>query len=396
MTDPNRRDKFNLPEGVIYLDGNSLGPLPSHVPQRLANATNEAWGRHLIKAWNEDDWIGLPGRIGDRIARMIGAPKGTVRACDSTSINLYKLLSAAIEKSGKKGIVLSDTGNFPTDLYVAQGLVASEPNISLKLVDPEDIEDAITPDVCVVMLTQVDYRTGRRHNMERITNLSHEAGALILWDLAHSAGALDVDLEGVGADFAVGCGYKYLNGGPGAPAFLYVAEQHHDTMSDVAGWFGHAEPFAFETEFRAASGIDRFTVGTPPVLSMVALDGALDLFDDVKRADVAQRSTALTQLFIDEISVFADAYDLVLATPIETKNRGSHVSWHHPNAYPVMQALISLGVIGDMRAPDYLRFGFAPLYNTDDEVRRAAAILREVLETGSWDQPQFHARKAVT
>lgn len=396
MTDPNRRDKFNLPENLIYLDGNSLGPLPVHVPERLATATNVAWGQHLIRAWNEDDWINLPARIGDRVARLVGAPKGTVRACDSTSINLYKLLSTAIQKSGKRGIVLSDTGNFPTDLYIAQGLVADEPNVSLRLVEPEDIEDAITPDVSVLMLTQVDYRTGRRHDMEQLTRLAHTAGALVIWDLAHSAGTLDVDLEGVDADFAVGCGYKYLNGGPGAPAFLYVARRHHEIMPDVAGWFGHAEPFAFETGFRAASGIDRFTVGTPPVLSMVSLDAALDLFDDMNMVEVAQRSALLTQLFIDEVSVFAGRLELTLETPSVPSERGSHVSWRHPDAYPVMQALIAEGVIGDMRAPDFLRFGFAPLYNTEDEVRRAAAILREVLESRSWDQPQFHARKAVT
>ncbi|MEO0544287.1 MAG: kynureninase [Pseudomonadota bacterium] len=396
MTDPNRRDKFNLPDGIIYLDGNSLGPLPAHVPQRLDATVNKAWGKNLITAWNEDDWIGLPQRTGERIARLIGAPTGAVRVCDSTSINLYKVLSIALDRVGGSGVVLSDTGNFPTDLYIAQGLVARRGGFDLKLVEPNDVESAIGPDVAVVMLTQVDYRTGRRHDMARISRLAHDVGALVIWDLAHSAGALEVDLAGVDADFAVGCGYKYLNGGPGAPAFIFVADRHHEAAPDMSGWFGHAAPFAFETEFRPSSGIDRFTVGTPPVLSMIALDAALDLFDDVEMADLARKSENLTQLFIDEISVFADMFDLSLVTPSIASERGSHVSLRHANAYPVMQALISNGVIGDMRAPDFLRFGFAPLYNTEEEVRRAAVVLRDILQTKAWDQPEFHARKAVT
>ncbi|MEL6920460.1 MAG: kynureninase [Pseudomonadota bacterium] len=396
MADVNCRDKFHLPDDIIYLDGNSLGPLPAHVPRVVEAAMKDAWGKRLIKAWNEDDWIGLSQRVGERIARLIGAPYGTVRACDSTSVNLYKVLSAALAVKGNKGIVLSDTGNFPTDLYVAEGLVARLPDATLQIVDPTAVVETIDDRVSVVMLTQVDYRTGRTHDMAAITAAAHDAGALVIWDLAHSAGALDVHLSEIDADFAVGCGYKYLNGGPGAPAFLFVAERHQSAIPDVAGWFGHAEPFAFETEFRAAQGIDRFTVGTPPVLSLVALDAALDLFDDLAMADIQARSSRLTQIFIDEIGAFASDHHLRLATPVAPENRGSHVSWHHPNAYPVMQAMIDRGVIGDMRAPDFLRFGFAPLYNTETEVLQAAATLREILETKAWDAPQFHARKAVT
>ena len=396
MTDPNRRDKFNLPEDIIYLDGNSLGPLPTHVPEVVAKTINEAWGRHLIKSWNAYDWINLQARVGERIAKLIGAPNATVRACDSTSVNLFKVLSAAVEKAGNKGLVLSDTGNFPTDLYIAQGVVAQQSNVSLKLVEPEKVDTALTPAVSVVLLTEVDYRTGRRHNMQQITRLAHDVGALVVWDLAHSTGALDVDLSGINADFAVGCGYKYLNGGPGAPAFLYVAEKHQDAMPDISGWFGHARPFSFETEFTPAKGIDRFAVGTPPVLSLVSLDAALDVFDDVEMANIMQRSGELTQVFIDDVSAFADEFELQLVTPKSAAERGSHVSWRHPNAYPVMQALIANGVIGDMRAPDFLRFGFAPLYNTVEEVKRASGILQEILQSRAWDRPDFHARKAVT
>ncbi|MEN0001027.1 MAG: kynureninase [Pseudomonadota bacterium] len=396
MNDPNRRDKFLLPDDVIYLDGNSLGPLPAHVPAVVSATVNEAWGTRLIRAWNEDDWIGLSARTGNRIARLIGAPENSVRAGDSTSVNLYKALAAALAIQGNKGVILSDSGNFPTDLYVAQGLVNRLPETRLAIVDPEAVSDAINERVSVVMLTQVDYRTGRKHDMAAITAKAHEVGALVIWDLAHSAGAFAVDLTGVDADFAIGCGYKYLNGGPGAPGFLFVAPRHQNAMPDVAGWFGHAAPFAFETEFRPAAGIDRFSVGTPPILSLQALDAALDVFDDVNLIDLERRSGELTQLFIDEILAFADAYDLRLATPYASDQRGSHVSWHHPNAYPVMQALIAEGVIGDMRAPDYLRFGFAPLYNEADEVRRAVALLHDILATGRWDTPHYRARNKVT
>ncbi|MEM1378800.1 MAG: kynureninase [Pseudomonadota bacterium] len=396
MADVNRRDKFALPDGVIYLDGNSLGPLPKHVPHRVSSTVQDAWGQRLIRAWNEDDWIGLSEKTGERIARLIGASYGTVRVCDSTSINLYKALSTALALKKNRGVVLSDSGNFPTDLYVAEQLTARLPDASLKVVQPSEIIDSISRGISVVMLTHVDYRTGRKHNMEAITQAAHNVGAVVVWDLAHSAGALDVDLSTSGADFAVGCGYKYLNGGPGAPAFLYVAEKLHDAMPQVAGWFGHAAPFAFETGFRAAEGIDRFTVGTPPVLSMVSLDAALDLFEEMDMADVQKRSSELTRLFIDEVGEYAPDHELVLATPPAPVDRGSHVSWHHPYAYPVMQALIARGVIGDMRAPDYLRFGFAPLYNTDDEVRAAAGHLKDILEKRTWDAPEFRARKAVT
>lgn len=396
MADPNRRDKFQLPNGVIYLDGNSLGPLPIGVTEFVGDTMTQAWGKRLIKAWNADDWITLSQRVGGKIARLIGAHPGTVRACDSTSVNLYKVLSAALAMKGNCGAILSDTGNFPTDLYVAQGLASRLPDVTLRMVAPHDVYDAINGDVAVVMLTQVDYRTGRKHDMHEITTLAHDVGALVIWDLAHSAGAFDVRLEAAQADFAVGCGYKYLNGGPGAPAFLYVAERHLSALPNMVGWFGHAAPFAFETEFEPSQSIDRFTVGTPPVLSMVALEAALALWDDVDLRAVQERSTLLTDTFINSVSEFADAYELHLATPRDPAMRGSHVSWHHPHAYPVMQALIDRGVIGDMRAPDFLRFGFAPLFNTVDEVREAAAVLHDILKTRYWDQPQFHARKAVT
>lgn len=391
------RGRFALPDDIIYLDGNSLGPLPVGCAERVHKAVESEWGRNLITAWNRDGWVDLPVKIGERIAGLIGAAPGTVRVADSTTINVFKVLAAALELKGNRGIVLSDTGNFPTDLYVAHGIEAAHPDISLKLVAPDAVTDAIDDGVAVVMLTEVDYRTGRKHDMAAVTKKAHAHGALVIWDLAHSAGAFTVDLEGAGADFAVGCGYKYLNGGPGAPAFYYAAERHHGSMQPLlAGWFGHAAPFAFELGFRPAQGIDRLRVGTPPVLSMTALDAALDVFDATDMASIEMKARALTDFFIACVTPFADELGLGLATPRDAAARGSHVSWRHEQAYPVMQALIDRGVIGDMRAPDILRFGFAPLYNSFDEVARAAQTLETILRDRSWDTPDFHARKAVT
>lgn len=391
-----KRDAFDLPDGVVYLDGNSLGPLPSHAPARIAEAVKTGWGEHLITCWNVDDWVNLPITIGERIAPLIGAEPGTVRVCDSTSINVHKVLAAALALQGNRGRILSDTGNFPTDLYVAQSIAARHDDVELLLAEPEAVFDLLGETVSVLMLTQVDYRTGRKHDMAALTARAHELGALVIWDLAHSAGAFGVDLAGCDADFAVGCGYKYLNGGPGAPAFLYVAPRHHDVAPDIAGWFGHQAPFAFDIQFEPATGIDRFRVGTPPVLSMIGLDAALDLWDGVEMARLEAASRVLSERFIERVEDFTDHFDLRLGSPRDAARRGSQVSFHHCHAYPIMQALIARGVVGDMRAPDFLRFGFAPLYNTVEDIDQAADILRDILTSKSWDQPRFHARKAVT
>lgn len=399
MTDAFARTRalFDLPEDVVYLDGNSLGPLPRAARARADAAVAEEWGGRLIRGWNDAGWIDLPARVGDRIAGLVGAAPGTVRCADSTSVNLFKVLSAGLELRPERRVILSDLGNFPTDLYVAQNLArALGRGHEVKAPPPEQVADALDEDVAVLMLTEVDYKTGRRHDMAALTEKAHAAGALVIWDLAHSAGAFPVDLAGAGADFAVGCGYKYLNGGPGAPAFFYVAPELQDIAEPaLSGWFGHAEPFAFDPNWRRADGIDRMMVGTWPVLSMTALEEALTLWDDVDLTEVRERSEALTTRFIDAVEkACGDA--LTLATPRDPRARGSQVSFRHPEGYAVMQALIARGVIGDFRAPDLLRFGFAPLYVTFEDAERAAEALGEVLATRAWDAPQFRTRAKVT
>ncbi|WP_299810571.1 kynureninase [uncultured Roseibium sp.] len=391
-----RKDAFLIPEGIIYLDGNSLGVLPRHVPARLTEVVTQEWGESLITAWNTHGWLDLPARTGDRIGRLIGAPAGTCIACDSTSVNVFKVLSAALSLRPDRRVILSDTGNFPTDLYVASGLKdLLARGYELKVVAPEEVKAAITDDVAVLMLTQVDYRTGRLHDMEDLTRTAHAAGALAIWDLAHSAGALPVDLAGAKADFAVGCGYKYLNGGPGAPAFLYVSPEHLDKVtSPLTGWMGHAAPFAFDLDYRPVSGIGRMTVGTPAVLSLSGLYAALDVFEDVDMADIRRKSISLSELFIAEVE--AKCPQLDLASPRNPEDRGSQVSFRFEEGYAVMQALIARGVIGDFRAPDVMRFGFTPLYLSHQDILDAVAILAGILDTQSWDRPEFKTRAKVT
>lgn len=397
MTELPMRDAFVLPDGVIYLDGNSLGPLPHRVRERLTRTVDAEWGAMLIRGWNAAGWMDLPARVGNRIARLVGAEPGTVVAADSTSINVYKALSAALSLVPGRRVILSDTGNFPTDLYMAEGLVRQLGELELRLVAPEDVAGAIDETVAAVMLTEVDYRTGRRHDMAALTAAAHRNGALAIWDLAHSAGAFPVDLAGTSADFAVGCGYKYLNGGPGAPAFVYVRPDHQDRIAPaLSGWMGHAAPFEFDTGYRATDGVERMRVGTPPILALSALDAALELWDEIDLADVRARSVALSELFIAEVEARAAGHGLRLASPRDPALRGSQVSFRLDQGYPVMQALIARGVIGDFRAPDILRFGFTPLYTTEDEVRTAAAHLAEILETREWDRDAFKVRARVT
>lgn len=391
-----KKDAFLIPEGVIYLDGNSLGVLPKHVPERVSEVVREEWGSSLIRAWNTHSWIDLPLRTGDRIGRLVGAPEGTVVACDSTSVNVFKVLSAALSLRPERKVILSDNGNFPTDLYVASGLkeLLSRGH-ELKIVDPEDVEAALGDDVAIMMLTQVDYRTGRLHDMTELTRRAHEAGALAVWDLAHSAGAIEVDLLGAKADFAIGCGYKYLNGGPGAPAFLYVAPEHLDHVtSPLTGWMGHKAPFAFDLDYRPVTGIMRMTVGTPAILALSSLHAALDVFDDVDMADLRAKSISLSELFISQVETKCP--ELTLASPRDPQQRGSQVSFRFQEGYAAMQALIARGVIGDFRAPDVMRFGFTPLYLSHQDVVDAVDILSEILKTRSWDSPEFKTRAKVT
>ena len=396
MTDFARtRSLFDLPAGVIYLDGNSLGPLPRAAAPRIAAVMREEWGERLIRAWNDADWIGLPARVGDRVARLIGAPAGSVVMGDTLSVKVFQALAAALALRPGRRVVLTDSGNFPSDLYIAAGLIDALGGRELKVVAPEEVADAIDADVAVVMLTEVDYRTGRLHDMRDITARAQAAGAIALWDLAHSAGAIPVDLAGAGADFAVGCTYKYLNGGPGAPAFIYVAPDHAAVARPILqGWMGHEAPFAFDRAYRPAAGIERMRVGTPPILQLAVLDAALDAWDGVDMGDVRAASVRLSQRFVAEVERRCPA--LTLASPRDPHARGSQVSFRHPQAHAVMQALIAAGVIGDVRAPDLLRFGFTPLFLDGDEVARAASILAAVVNEGRHDRPEYRARSKVT
>jgi kynureninase len=390
------RPLFDLPEGVTYLDGNSLGPLPRAAMDRMAQVMRDEWGGMLITAWNKAGWMAQPTRQGDRIARLIGAEPDHVVMGDTLSVKVYQALAAAMEMRPGRRVVLSDSGNFPSDLYMAEGLIrALDRGHELQVVAPDEVAGAINDEVAVLMLTQVDYRTGRMHDMAALTQQAHSAGALAVWDLAHSAGAVPVDLSGCNADFAVGCTYKFLNGGPGAPAFIYVAPRHADMATPaLSGWLGHAAPFAFEPGYRPGAGIERMRVGTPPVLAMAALEAALDIWDGVDMAALRARSIALSERFI--AAVEATCPTLSLASPRDPAQRGSQVSFRFDHGYAVMQALIARGVIGDFRAPDIMRFGITPLYLDEADIDRAATVLAEVLDQRLWDTPEHNERAAVT
>ncbi|WGH79276.1 kynureninase [Jannaschia ovalis] len=389
------RRRFHLPDGVIYLDGNSLGPLPVAAAERVRRTVQDEWGEMLIRGWNEAGWMDWPARLGDRIGRLIGAAPGSVVVGDTLSIKVYQALASALEMRPDRRVILSDSGNFPTDLYMAEGLIASlGRGHELRVVAPGDVAEAIDADVAVLMLTTVDYRTGRMHDMAALSEAARAAGAVTIWDLAHSAGAHEVDLAGVGADFAVGCTYKYFNAGPGAPAFIYVRpDLQEEVRPALAGWLGHEAPFAFDPSYRPGRGIERMRVGTPPVLQLAALEAALDVWDDVDMAALRARSLELSERFA--AGVAARCPELVPALPPEVA-RGSQVSFRHPEGYAIMQALIADGVIGDFRAPDILRFGFTPLYLSEADVDAALDRLERIVTGATWDRPEFRARKAVT
>ena len=387
------RERFVLPDGVIYLDGNSLGPLPKAAKVRVAEVLDREWGQSLIRSWTEHGWIDLQFRIGDKIGQLIGAALGTTVVADSTSVNLFKLLAAALDRRPDRQVILTEAGNFPTDLYVAQGLVALlERGYELRPVP--DVVAALDAHIAVLMLTHVDYRSGAMHNMAALTRAAHEAGALVLWDLSHSVGAVPLQLEADGVDFAVGCGYKYLNGGPGAPAFLYVARHLQDDLRlPLTGWLGHAEPFAFESHYRPAGGIARTVVGTPPILSLAALEAGIDIALEAPIAVLRAKLQRLADMFI---VLMAALPEFRLLTPSQPSQRGSHVAFAHPHGYAIMQALIERGVIGDFRAPDVLRFGLAPLYVRFVDVWDAVALLRDVMRSGAWQANARRERRKVT
>lgn len=390
------RALFDLPDGVIYLDGNSLGPLPRGAAERVAKAITDEWGQMLITGWNKAGWMELPARVGDRVGQLIGAVPGTVTMGDTLSIKVYQALASALELRPDRRVILSDTGNFPSDLYMAAGLCRTlGPDYALKTVAPQEVEDAIDDSIAVLMLTEVDYRTGRKHDMAKLIDKAHESGALVVWDLAHSAGAIPVDVTGTDADFAVGCSYKYLNSGPGGPAFIYVAPRLAEQVRPaLSGWLGHEAPFAFDLDYRPGRGIERMRVGTPPILQLAALDAALDVWDDVDMSALRARSVELQEAFIARVE--GGCPDLTLASPRDAGARGSQVSFRHPNGYAIIQALIAEGVIGDFRAPDILRFGFTPLYLSFEDVELAADRLCAIMQEGRWDRPEFHVRAKVT
>ena len=387
---------FDLPKGVIYLDGNSLGPLPSTAPAAMEKVMRNEWGEMLITGWNKAGWMAQPARVGDRIARLIGAEPGHVVMGDTLSIKVYQAIASALEMRPDRRVILSDTGNFPSDLYMAQGLLKSlGEDYELRTVAPEEVAVNITDEIAVLMITEVDYRTGRLHDMKALTEKAHAVGALTVWDLAHTAGATDVKLAENNADFAVGCTYKYLNGGPGAPAFIYVAPRHADAARPaLSGWLGHEAPFAFDLDYRPGTGIERMRVGTPPVLALAALEQALDIWDMTSMAEIRAASQDLTSLFIEEVEKRCP--ELELATPRDPAQRGSQVSFRFEHGYAAMQALIARGVIGDFRAPDIMRFGFTPLYIDANDVRAAAEILEDVMKNRLWDDPAYQTRSAVT
>ncbi|TGS08842.1 kynureninase [Mesorhizobium sp. M2E.F.Ca.ET.209.01.1.1] len=393
------RDRFVLPEGVIYLDGNSLGAASINVFSEIEKSAKQEWARDLIRAWNTAGWFDMPVQLGDRLGRLIGAAPGQTVVCDTTSINIYKVLHAALAMRPERPVIVAEGDSFPTDLYMAEGVASTRPGTVLRLegVDAPTIEDLIDDDVAVILVNHVNYKSGRLRDMAALTRKAHDAGALIVWDLCHTAGALPVDLDGSNADFAIGCTYKYLNGGPGAPAFIYAATRHHGDISQpLSGWWGHARPFAFEQGYAAGSGIRRFLCGTQPVLSMRALKGALDLWDEVDLTAVREKSVALTDLFIRLVEARCGALGLELEGPRDGAERGSQVSFAHPHGYQVMRALIERGVIGDFRAPSTVRFGFTPLYVGYRDVWDAVEVLEDILRTGAWQEARYAVKEAVT
>jgi kynureninase len=389
------RDRFRLPHSIIYLDGNSLGAMPTTAPAVLTDTVERQWGDDLIASWNKHQWIDWPTRIAARLAPIVGAKPNELLIADSTSVCLFKLLGAAAKARPGRRTILSRKANFPTDLYVAQGL-AGLLGLEVKAVEPDQVIGAIDRDTAVVTVTHVDYRSAALFDMRAVNAAARAAGALVVWDLSHSAGAIELDLKATGCELAVACGYKYLNGGPGAPAFIYVAEHLQDELrSPLQGWMGHAEPFAFSDDYCAAPGMPRFLTGTPSILALAALDAGLSTFEGLAMADLAQKSRALSQLFVNEVEARCGG-EVRLASPRDPAQRGSHVVFAHPGSYAIMQALIGHGVVGDFRPPDLMRFGFAPLYNSFEDIARAAEILDAIVTTREWDQRQFKGRAKVT
>jgi len=392
------RARFSLPADVCYLDGNSLGALPRGTSARLHQVIEQQWGHDLIRSWNAHGWIDLPQRIGAALAPLVGASADEIIVCDSVSVNLFKLLSAALRRNDPRKVILTEASNFPTDVYVAQGLVRTGVSAAeLRVVPRTELECNLDEHVAVLLLTHVDYQSAAAHDIRRLTDQAHRAGALVLWDLSHSVGAMPLSLADDQVDFAVGCGYKYLCGGPGAPAFAFVAQRHLPQLeSALVGWMGHQQPFAFAIDYRPADGIDRLLCGTPPILSMMALEVGVQLIAEIGITAIREKSQALTEFFRQCVEPWLAESGLRWGSPLNPTQRGSHLSLHHPAAHAIVQALIAQRVIGDFRAPDLVRLGFAAPYVSFVDVWEAADRLREMMRTGSYDQPQYHVRAKVT
>jgi kynureninase len=391
------RGEFQLRDGLIYVDGNSLGALPRATAARVAEAVSHQWGEGLITSWLGANWSTAPNRIGDKIASILGALPGEIIATDSTSVNIFKALTAAISLRTDRSVILSESTNFPTDVYMMQGIEAfSGGGLRVVTADPEAVLDRLDEDVAVLLLTQVHYKSGLVRDMAEVTRRAHEKGVLVVWDLSHSAGAIEVDLNGAKADFAVGCGYKYLNGGPGAPAFIFVAERHQSATPVLSGWFGHASPFTFEENYRPADGIARFMCGTPQVLGLTALECGVDLMRRADMRELRRKSVRLGQLFVERMDLRCAQFGFRLVSPADPELRGSQISYAHPNGYELVQALKAREVIGDFRAPDVLRFGLTPLYLRYADIVETVERLRDICHTRAWDKPEYRERAAVT
>ena len=393
------RGEFLLPADTIYMDGNSLGPLTRASKDRIAEVVSEQWGNDLIHSWNQHQWIDLPLKVGEKIASLIGAQSGQVIACDSTSVNLFKVLASALSLNRQRHVVLSQYDNFPTDLYIAQGLseLIGRERCELKSVSEDQLINSLDESVAVLMLTQVNFRTGCLHDMQTLTKRAQDKGILVIWDLAHSAGALEVFLDDCGVDFAVGCGYKYLNGGPGAPAFIYAATRHHENIEQpITGWMGHRSPFSFEHDYQAGAAMLRFLSGTPNILSLVALDASLDVFSGINLNDLRSKSLALSSLFIERVDTTDSLNCLKLLSPRNEEQRGSQLAYRHSQAFELSQALIDHGVVVDFRAPNIIRFGFAPLYLRYQDVWKAVETLILIVEQKLYSDSKYKARKKVT
>lgn len=395
--------RFDLPPGVLYMDGNSLGVMPRAAAARAAEVITQEWGTGLIRSWNTAGWFELPSRLGDKLAGLLGAKEGELVITDTTSLNIFKALAASLriqqKRQPERRVILSERDNFPTDLYMIQGMIdLLQQGYEMRLIDDDlPLERALDEDVAVVLLSHVNYRSGQMHDMAAVTRQAHERGALVIWDLAHAAGAVPVDLNGADADYAVGCTYKYLNGGPGSPAFIWVAPRHiPDFWQPLSGWWGHQRPFDMTVAYEPAGGIRRYLCGTQPIVSLAMVECGLDVAREADMAEVRRKSLALGDLFIALVEERCAGHPLTLVTPRDHAQRGSHVSLRHPNGYEVMQALIARGLIGDYREPEVLRFGLTPLYFGYADVWDAVEILKDVLDSKAWDKPEFKQRSAVT